>query len=159
MPPVQSPQQPFVNKQLLDAQKELLSAAFSQARAYTNLILGAGYGGFFAVWAFMRGQLTAPQVLWSALLVTLSLISFVAFEVYSSFYNSRALLNLARAVEDEAHFATRILEWKRDQQRRNIRFGKIWGSVFAVTFLTGFSGGLVLLYAFIRGLVRWYFQW
>ena len=63
-------------QQLLDAQKELLSAAFSRANAYTNLILGAGYAGFFAVWAFTKDHLTPPQLFWSALFVTFrSLIS------------------------------------------------------------------------------------
>jgi hypothetical protein len=161
MPPavIQPSQQRAAPQNLLDAQKELLSSSFSRASAYTNLILGAGYAGFFAVWAFTRDQLTPPQVLWSALLVTVSLLSFVVFEVYKNFYLSRALLSLARAVADEANFAVRILEWKRDQQAREIRFGRIWASAFWLTLLFGFGGGLVLVYAFVRGLLRWYFQW
>ena len=161
MPPAtaQPPQQPLVNQQLLDAQKELLSAMYSRANAYTNLILGAGYGGFFAIWAFTRDQLTAPQVLWSALLVLLSLLTFVAFEVYKNFHISRALLSLNRAVEDEEHFAARILEWKRDQHEREIKFGQIWARAFWFTLVSGFGGGLVLVYAFIRELVRWYFKY
>jgi hypothetical protein len=159
MPPAVIPprQQSPGAQELLDAQKELLSASFSRANAYTNLILGAGYAGFFAVWAFTRDQLSPPQVLWSALLVTLSLLSFVCFEVYKNFYISHALLGLARAVQDEEHFAVRILEWKQDQQVRELRFGKIWASVFWLTLLSGLGGGLILVYAFICGLLNFYF--
>ena len=107
---------------------------------------------------FYADQLTAPQVLWSALLVLLSLLTFVAFEVYKNFYISRALLGLNRAVEDEADFAARILEWKRDQHGREIRFGQIGARAFWFTLISGFGGGLVLMYAFIRELVRWYFK-
>lgn len=146
-----------VNSDLLETQKELLSSAYSQAQAYTNVILGAGYAGFFAAWGFTRDQLTPTQVLWSALLVTLSLLSFVLFEVYKSFYTSQALLGLSRTVQDPSQFAQLLEKWKLERRSAEIRFGRIWASTFWITLLSGLAGGLVLIYSFVSSLIRLHF--
>jgi hypothetical protein len=130
--PVLTPQQ----QELLDAQKELLASSFNQAMAYTNVILGAGYAGFFATWAFTRDKLSPRETLWSAFLLTVSLLSFVLFEVYRSFYTSRQLLGLSRAVNDPANIAQRLLEWQRERHSVEIRFGRIWATTFWITLLT-----------------------
>jgi hypothetical protein len=147
---------PYINRQLVEVQKELLSASFSQAQAYTNIVLGAGYAGFFAVWAFTRDYLSDLQVLWSALLMSFSLIAFVAFEVYKSFFTSRTLLGLAETVQDESKFVERLAEWKREMHHRQLEFGRIWATTFWFAVVTGFGGGLVLLYAFLRQLLERY---
>jgi len=152
MPPVLTPQQ----QQVLDAQKELLSFGFNRAMAYTNLILGAGYAGFFATWTFTRDQLSARGTLWSALLVTLSLLSFVLFEVYKSFHISRTLVGLSRAVADPVNLAQRLLDWQRERYSVEIRFGRIWAATFWFTLLTGLAGGSILIVAFVRALIRSY---
>lgn len=152
MPPVLTPQQ----QQLLDAQKELLSFSFSRAMAYTNLILGAGYAGFFATWGFTRDRLSAHETLWAALLVTLSLLSFVLFEVYKSFHISTTLLGLSRAVADPANLTQRLVDWQRKAQSADIRFGRIWAATFWFTLLTGLGGGGILIYAFVRALIHSY---
>lgn len=144
------------NADLLEAQKELLSSAYSQAQAYTNLILGAGYAGFFAAWGFTRDQLSPPQILWSALLVTLSLLSFVLFEVYKSFYTSQALLGLSHTVQNPAQFPQLLEKWKADRRSADIRFGRIWAGTFWVTLLSGLGGGIVLIYGFVASLINLY---
>lgn len=161
MPPIVPPgQQPFtVQRDLLQAQKELLSEGFQRANAYTNLILGAGYAGFFAVWAFTRAELSTALIFWSAILVTISLLTFVSFEVFRTLYNGIAMLELSRAVEDEANFAIHLAAWKRKQQTRNIWLGNIWLPAFTMSAVSGFGGALILGYAFIRGLIRLYFNW
>ena len=140
----------------LEVQKELLSSMYSQANAYTNLILGAGYAGFFGVWTFTRDQLNASQVFWSAILVTISLVSFVAFEVYKNLYISRGLLSLNLTIQDEQQIAANLLRWREDQRDREITFGRVWASTCWISILSGFGGGLVLLYSFVRGLLGVY---
>jgi hypothetical protein len=165
MPPAATPpvdafraaQSVQLNRAAVELQKEVLSASFNQAQAYTNIVLGAGYAGFFAVWAFTREQLTAPQALWSALLVAISLLSFVLFEVYKARYVSRLLLTLSNTLNDETRFLPALAEWKRQQQAHDLRFGVIWAKTFWFALSTGVAGGLILLYAFVQALLRWYF--
>jgi len=63
----------MIDREILEAQKELLAHTFSQAQAYTNVILVAGYAGFFAIWSFIKPELTKATVFWSGLLISLSL--------------------------------------------------------------------------------------
>ncbi len=144
-------------RMLLEANKELLSHAYDRGMAYTNLILGAGYAGFFTTWSFTKDRLSERQTLWSALLVSLSLISFVVFEVYKTFYLSQSLLGLTRAVQDPANINRLIEEWQRDARSAQIRFGRIWATTFWFTLLTGLLGGAILIYSFVRALFQSYF--
>jgi hypothetical protein len=142
-------------KKRVEAQKEVLAGIYSQAMAYTNLVIGAGYVAFFATWAFTRSFLTPRQILWSALLMTISVLAFVAFEVYKSFFISLSVLKLDKATHavNDASFVKAIQEYERDQRTRQIVAGRVWIVAFAVCVVTGFGAGLVLLYAFVENLL------
>jgi len=127
--------------------------------AYTNLVIVAGYAGLFALWHLTKEHLSRNQILSAALLLLVSIIVFVLFEVYKAYYSSTALLGYSQIVnrpENQnslAKLASEIERYKLDDQRRGIRFGKSWLVVFIVTTLTGLGAAGILLYAFIRGLL------
>ena len=146
----------MIDHELLEAQKELLSSSYSKAGAYTNMVLGLGYAGFFGLWALTKEYLTNGQVLWSALLIAISLFTFILFEVYKSFYLSQSLLGLQKAVSDPPNFRQKMLQWQSESNEKVITYGKIWFSVFWVTVVTGIGGALILIYAFIIALVTNY---
>lgn len=141
---------------VIAANKELLAYAFNSAAAYTNIVLGAGYAGYFATWAFMKDRLTPLTSLWAALLVLLSLLSFILFEVYKTFYISQSLLSLQNVVKDPSHFVQHIQEFEKDKQARDLRMGKIWVRTFLFTLLTAVMGGLTLISAIVHGLLLSY---
>ncbi len=58
-----------INRDLLDAQKELLAHTYGHAQAYTSVVLLAGYTGFFATWSFLKDDLSKLQILASGLLI------------------------------------------------------------------------------------------
>lgn len=146
----------MVDKDLLNAQKELTAHTFSQAQAYTNLVLVAGYAGFFAIWSFIKTDMSRAQIFWSGLLITLSLTTFMVWEIYASFCRSKSLLGLARAVNDPENFLAHLHSHKADEQNRVIRHGRAWAVAFAFTVLTGFSAIGILLWAFVCGLWKVY---
>lgn len=146
----------MIDHELLEAQKELLSSSYSKAGAYTNMVLGLGYAGFFGLWALTKEYLTNIQVLWSALLMAISLLIFILFEVYKNFHISQSLLGLESAVSDPQNFRQKISRWKSESHVKTIRFGKIWSSVFWATVATGMGGALILIYAFIVNLFKLY---
>ena len=88
------------NHELWNAQKELLAHSYGHAQAYTTVVLLAGYAGFFAVWTFLKQDLSKEQVFSSGLLIALSLSSYIIWEVYQAFYRSRTLLGLTKAVQN-----------------------------------------------------------
>jgi hypothetical protein len=140
----------------VEVQKELIAHAFGQAQAYTNVVLGMGYAGFFAIWTFLKPELSKAQVFWSALLVSVSLASFILWEVYNAYYRSRSLLSLANTVQNPATFTEAIEQYKRDEHARVVNLRRIWVGAFALTVLPGFGGLLVLIWAFIRSLYSVY---
>ena len=146
----------MIDQELLDAQKELTSFSYSQEMAYANLIIGGGYAGFFATWAFTRKLLPDQLVLWSALFISISLISFVGFEVYKTYHISRDNLELGEAVSNPEKFETLMRQFHQKQQTRNIKIGKIWTRTFGISVITGFSAGGLLMASFIVGLLRQY---
>ncbi|RFC37966.1 MAG: hypothetical protein DID89_2727548617 [Candidatus Nitrotoga sp. CP45] len=142
----------MVDKELLNAQKELTALTFGQAQAYTNVVLLAGYAGFFAIWSFIKPYITKEQVLWSGLLIALSLTAFMLWEIFRQFHQSRSLLELKRALNDPANFHGLLVQHKAKEQTRIIHLGSIWAVVFVFTILTGFSAIGILLWAFVCAL-------
>ena len=142
----------MTDRELLDAQKELLAHTFSQAKAYTNVILVAGYAGVFAIWSFLKDDLTKATAFSSGLLISISLALFIAWEVYSMFFRSQSILGVARALEDPDRFEQLMLDYRTSEQERIIRYGRIWLIQLPLVVATGFGAIGVLVSAFVHGL-------
>jgi len=67
---------------------EVQSKIYDKSTAYTNLIMIGGYAGSFATWAATRPQLPAKANVTIALSLTISLASFILFEVYKMTYTA-----------------------------------------------------------------------
>lgn len=146
----------MVDRDVLEAQKELTAHAFGQAQAYTNVILVVGYAGFFAIWSFVKADMTRAQVFWSGLLIALSLTAFILWEIYGAFYRSRSLLSLARAVNDPSNFEKLIAQHRSEERTRVIWLGRVWAITFGFTVITGFSAVGILLWVFVSALWELY---
>jgi hypothetical protein len=53
---------------------EFQNTIFDKASTYTKVIIGLGYGAFFTAWSGTKSHLSPRSLLWSALLVTTSLV-------------------------------------------------------------------------------------
>ena len=141
-----------IDRQVIEAQKELLAHTFSQAQSYTNVILIAGYAGFFAIWTQFGADMTRATRFWSGLLISLSVAGFIAWEVYGMIQRSQAMLGIARAVNDPERFEELMDQQRATEHERAIQVGRAW--LFALPFIagTGFLALSIILSAFIHGL-------
>jgi uncharacterized membrane protein len=137
---------------MLENQKELLAHGFSQAQAYTNLILVAGYAGFFAMWSQVGEDLTKVSRFWSGLLIAISLSGFILWEIYGMIVRSRAMLEIGRAVAEPERYEQLIKEQRLKQRDRVIKIGRVWIMVLSFIALTGFGSIAIMISAFVRGL-------
>ena len=64
-------------RQAREATIEIQAAAYDRAAAYSNLILLGGYAGAFALWAYTRDLLTPKATILIALLLAISLATFI----------------------------------------------------------------------------------
>jgi hypothetical protein len=140
------------NDEMLAAQKELLSHTFSQAQAYTNVILAAGYAGFFAIWSQMGPNLTPATKFWSGLLISLSVAGFVGWEVYGMIIRSKSMLGIAQAVNNPEQYQQLMAEHRETQHHRAVQVGRMWLVALPLIAGTGFTALAIMLSAFIHGL-------
>jgi hypothetical protein len=153
-------EQERVAGELADAQIRIVTAAFGQGAAYTNLIILGAYAGFFGLWQLTEKYLHKQQALWAALLMLVSLAIFVLFEVYKMSLVSRQsyakaqLLNSLEARSSPQVLLQKLHELELLQQGQAAVSMRVWMIALAATVAFGLSAALVLAYAFVAGLLQ-----
>jgi hypothetical protein len=103
---------------------------------YTQVVMLAGYGAFFALWTQTRSEMSLWMFASTGALICISLITFVGFELYKSWRMGGFFLShkspTVREINDEV-----------DQINRS------WRIVFAVSAGTGLIAGASLLLWFV----------
>ena len=143
-------------KQRIEEQIAVNAAVFEKANAYMNIMILAGYAGFFTIWSFTNDLLGDLTRISTALLVGVSLIFYVFWEVIKSHYSSsqvvaRHSLSLQGLEPDEYILRARILDKKKDFQDRSLV--RMWPWFLRITVVPGFLGALLLVYNFVAFLV------
>lgn len=154
-------QQAKVANQIAEAQFKLLSVSYDKAASYTTVIVFGGYAGFFAIWQLSKDYLSKEQALWSALLIMISLLSFVLFEVVKMVMVSRSIFAkvavIAKTPEvrnDPIRLLKALNELDQLQNAGLGRFHKFWAATVIVALGGALSGAVILGYAFITGLAK-----
>ena len=151
-------EQERVAAEIADAQIRVVTAAYSQGAAYTNLIILGGYAGFFGLWQLTGQYLSKQQALWAALLMLTSLCIFILFEVYKMAFVSHQtfarakLLNAPDARSDPNVLLKRLNDLQALQESQSVVSMRIWMLALASTVAFGLSAVGVLVYAFVTGL-------
>lgn len=149
-------------KEMLDSQIKLASALYDKSIAYTNLVIMAGYAGFFGLWSVTKNNLTPKQVLWSALFMVISLSSFVLFEVGKMIFNSCFMLSRncalnrlpnAQSIDDQINI---LNEHDKTTKSRGVKFTRFWVVALIIIIPTAVFGASILMYSFIVNLLALY---
>jgi hypothetical protein len=102
---------------------------------YTQVVMLAGYGAFFALWTQTRTEMSLWMFASTGSLICVSLLTFVGFELYKwrmgGFFSRHKSPN-AREINDEVEL-----------------INKHWRLVFAVSAGTGLLSGMSLLLWFV----------
>lgn len=109
----------------------LLGAEYQGAKTYLSTITVAGYGAFFALWAFIAERPPSGLLLWSGLLMIISAAVFIVWTVGSMIWRMKALVRVVSAVKNKDMLKVDALE-KRDQQEA-VCLMKIWAIAVIVT--------------------------
>lgn len=147
MAPSEGVVSPEVMKELRDIQAQF----WEKSSNYTKLVLGLGYGGFFAFWAGTRQFLLPRQVVFSALLMMVSLILFIAYEVIHTAILSYLAIAFSRSVAAN-ETATAVERFRKNSNRLSRALARVWLAVFPIAMITGFAGAGILVRAWARWL-------
>lgn len=153
-------QQAKLAAEISEAQQKLLTVAYDKAASYTTVIIFGGYAGFFAIWQLSKQYLSKGQTLWAALLILISLLSFVLFEVLKMvlvtrmFVAKASVLALPEVQADPQRLLRELKSLEQSQRSHQRSFMVAWALVVATCVSCALGGAAILGYAFIAGLVR-----
>jgi hypothetical protein len=148
-----------VAAEILDAQIKIVTATYSQAAAYTNLVLLGGYAGFFGLWQLTKEYLARTQILCSALLILVSLLFFVLFEVAKMILVTKSTLRKAKVLESvdaTSTPATTLAALREVESSLELSVGpfmRFWGVSVFVSLVTALLAAGILAYAFVAELL------
>lgn len=145
------PEQPNHLKQ----HAEMITAMYDKGLAYNKVIVGLGYGGFFAAWSGTKQHLSPKLLVASALCETVSLILFVGIEIWDVYVTNDLSIEFQDAVSQPgADLSAAIQTDRKEKLRRTRPIQKTNKIAFPVSLVTGLAGGVILICAFVAGLFR-----
>lgn len=104
---------------------------FREVQAYNTTIITIGYATFFGVLLYIKDKLNSPLIFWATLLVIISAVIFVSYEIIN---NIKIALALRKIGEIEN------------------RFFRYWAIFFIPSLLCAVIGTAFLLYLLLKSL-------
>lgn len=143
----------------IDAQIKIVSTTYEQQKAYTNLIIVAGYAGLFALWQLNRAHIGRRLGLTAALLLLLSISIFVIAEIHRAHFVGKLLCRYYQAVQKARDLSpsleaisSALTEFDQWQRNESAKFASWWIFVFWATTVTGVAAAILLLVSFVHAL-------
>lgn len=141
-------------KKRLDALISVSSPLFDKAATYTNVVVMAGYLGFFTVWSNMSDFLSDKEMLISALGITVSLIFFVFWEVFKMIISYRSHARMMKVINTTTNnFEMEYEKLIKKEQVAAIKIKQVWYPVLGIVVLSGLIGSITLLVSFGKKLL------
>ncbi len=140
-------------KQLLDAH----TAQFNAGAAYTNLIMLGGYAGAFAIWANVKSMITQKSMVVIALCLGLSLLTFVAWNVFQMLTLAMSRRRWSSQLEGlyGADYIAKYQQLERSEQRRHQGWlYRLWSLQVIVALFFASIAGALLFYNFFALLLK-----
>jgi hypothetical protein len=154
MPPVQT----VTNLDLiqtLEALDKFQQKIYDRASAYTRIIIGLAYAGFFTVWAGTSRYMGRRAVLWSALLMILSVMVYAIFEIMQMIIIGRFAIHFTRAIRGKPdRIQIELANLEKSEGAMSKWIAGIWFAALVVSIGTGFSAACILVGSIVHHLVR-----
>ncbi|MEZ9418808.1 hypothetical protein AB4347_13820 [Vibrio breoganii] len=136
--------------------KEVVSHAYGKANSYSNVIIAAGYVGFFTLWSSIKKDLPDWAVLSSGALILLSLMVFIGFELYKMISSALQMRKITSRLQSPT--VDTLMEIQSIEQQVNLHNARVWIFTIVPTVVSGFLAGLVLLVSFLIEFLSPYLQ-
>jgi hypothetical protein len=143
-------------EQNIEIIKEIVSHTYDKANAYSNLIIAAGYVGFFTLWTSLKKDLPDWAILASGTLILLSMMTFIGFEIYKMISGAVHMHKVTNRLQSPTMDA--LMQIQELEQQANLRNARVWIYTVIPTVISGFLAGFVLLFCFLASLFSPYFQ-
>lgn len=151
-----STQQAMEAKAIRDLLLDVQSQAYGHATTYTAVIIFGGYASLFTIWTYTKDHLSETMTYWVALLLGISVLAFVFFEVFKMLLLSREMLKIRGLLVQKLPPAVLLRRYEELSQESNFLvlkiFLPIWVVVLIITITSGVGAAVLLLWAFASAL-------
>jgi hypothetical protein len=117
----------------------------TQASAYTNLILVAGYAGYFAFWSTLVTKLPPWIYALSGLLALVSLFCFIAWELVKMIWSNTYLNRTNKMITEQVRGVQVAATIVAASSLHSVSINKMWMWFLVPTVTCGMSAGVLLV--------------
>lgn len=149
-----------IKKQLIDADYEMRLDSYAkygkeiskQAIHYTNIIITAGYAGFFGLWSISKDFINPTQAKITFILMGVSMFSFVIYEIIDNAFSGSNIANGANALlkakeQDDLMLKIKWAEIASTYDGyRALWYYQFWHYSFATSVVFGMLAYFILVY-------------
>ncbi len=123
---------------------QMAEKQMTQATSYTNLILVAGYAGYFAFWSTLVTKLPSWLYALCGLLALLSLLLFISWEVIKMTWGTVHLNRINKMILKTVRGPNLLQIIDAASSSHNVRINKLWLWFLVPTLAFGIGAGLLL---------------
>jgi hypothetical protein len=140
-----------------DEMAKMLSITFDKGMAYTNLIILGGYAGAFTIWNFTKDSLHERAEIWVAMLLCISLLTFISFEVFKMIYGVTDALQARNLIVKQLpanEFLKEFEDLRNSGNRKGMRVMlPVWVVQLSIAVASALAEFGILLYNFFAILI------
>jgi len=143
---------------LLELEIKFMTATYDKSSAYANLIIISGYASFFGLWSITSKFITRSQSLWVCILILISAIVFVFFEIIKMAMVANGLTQKYRVLVKQAmgksphQILVDYQEFQKNADLSVLKFLTLWRICLVIAVSTGLLSIGILMYSLIRAL-------
>jgi hypothetical protein len=137
----------------LELQRKFIEFSIKDADQYLRAIQLGGYAAFFAIWGFTRVKLPSSVEILSALLMTISAVIFVVWEIFKSLLLSLSLKQHASLTTGLERFIKDRLSVLKHQESYTFWQARLRFWVLATSIVPAVIAVGLLMFQFVVGLV------
>jgi hypothetical protein len=127
---------------------------FERAQAFSNAMILAGYAGIFGLWSLSKDALTRTTIDVVALLVGVSLIIYVTWEIYGMIMRANSGFRFQKLIgKQPAEFFKLAVDYDTEQRKIGARVAVHWRFAVIPSIVLAYIGALILIYNFAANLL------
>lgn len=131
---------------------------FDRAVAFNNIVIFAGYAGAFTIWNFTREHMSKYAEVSIALLLTVSVATYVFFEVFKMLSTTRSVLRQTELMKRKLPAVQFLDEWEKldkqiHRETMNVTL-PIWRVALITCVTTAAAAIAICLWQFVSVLIE-----
>lgn len=141
-------------KKFFEEQNKLLNIALQESKNYNSFFISVAYVGFFTLFNAAKNYLNKEDLFLIIILITISIFSFVIWEIGKMIYNSIIFLNYIYSIKKEPLKTIEIQEkLKIKIFNSNKVLIPLWIIVLILSALTGFIAVAIMFKSIILKII------